>query len=89
MCVALSLAILLSSFIVQLRLSTFNKVYEDDNASVGSLQKMLDICYVSGTEIGTAFNTKKATLFAVGKAYDVTIEDLKIGHDTISWNDRQ
>jgi len=26
--------------------------------------------------------------FVVGKAYDVTIEDLKIGHDTISWSDR-
>jgi len=27
-------------------------------------------------------------MFVVGKAYDVTIEDLKIGHDTISWSDR-
>ena len=31
---------------------------------------------------------KKSTLFAVVKPYDVTIEDLKIGHDTISWCDR-
>jgi len=37
-------------------------VYADDiillSASVGSLQKMLDICYVSGTEIDIVFNAK-------------------------------
>jgi len=37
-------------------------VYADDiillSASVGSLQKMLDICYMSGTVIDIAFNAK-------------------------------
>jgi len=49
---------------------------------------MLDICYVSGTEIDIVCNAKKSTLFVVGKAYDVT-EDLKTHYDTISWSDRQ
>jgi len=28
---------------------------------------------------------KKSALFAVGKAFDVTIDCLCIGHDSISW----
>jgi len=67
-------------------------VYADDiillSASVHSLQKMLDICYVSGSEMDIVFNAKKSTLFAVGKYCDTTVEDLNIGDDTISWSDR-
>ena len=63
-------------------------VYADDTipltASVVSLQKMLDICYVRGTDIDIIFNAKKSTLFVVGKAHNVTIEDQNIGRDTIS-----
>jgi len=55
------------------------------SASVGSL---LDICYVSGTEIDIVFNVKNQLCLLLVK-HDVTvIEDLKIGHDTISWSHR-
>ena len=39
------------------------------SASVGCLQRMLDICYSSGMEIGIErnFNAKKSSLFVVGK----------------------
>ena len=60
-------------------------IYADDiillYASVGSLQKMLHIWYVSGTEIDM-FLTQKKINFVVGKAYDdVKNEYLKIGHN--------
>jgi len=65
-------------------------VYADDiillSASVGTLQKMLDICYASGTDINIMFNAKKSSLFVVGKAHTATIDCLKMGPDTISWS---
>jgi len=50
------------------------------------LQNMLDICYIKGTEIDIVFNAKKSSLFLVGKAYDETITDLKIDHNTVVWS---
>ena len=47
---------------------------------------MLDICYIKGTEIDIVFNAKKSSLFLVGKAYDETITDLKIDHNTVVWS---
>jgi len=66
-------------------------VYADDIillcASVSALQSMLDICYYTGTEIDIIFNAKKSSIFAVGKAHYTPVDSLRIGHDTISWND--
>jgi len=54
---------------------------------VGALQWMLDICYYTGTEIDIIFNAEKSSLFAVGKAHNTPVDSLRIGHDTVSWND--
>ena len=54
---------------------------------MGALQSMLDFCYYTGTEIDIIFNAKKSPLFAVGKAHNTPVDSLRIGHDTISWND--
>jgi len=64
-------------------------VYADDvillSSSVVKLQKMLDICYDTGLELDVVFNSKKSALFAVDKVFDVAIDCLCIGHDSISW----
>ena len=45
--------------------------YADDiillSASLGNLQKMLDICYIHGNELDVRFNASKTCLFTVGK----------------------
>ena len=48
---------------------------------------LVDICYYTGTEIDIIFNAKKSSLFAVGKAHNTPVDSLRIGHDTVSWND--
>jgi len=48
---------------------------------------LVDICYYTGTEIDIIFNAKKSSLFAVGKAHNTHVDSLRIGHDTVSWND--
>ena len=62
--------------------------YADDiillSASVVHLQRMLDTCYFCGVELDIKFNVKKSALFVVGKAYDVSIDPLKIGNDQVS-----
>jgi len=32
------------------------------------------------------FNAKKSSLFAVGKAHNTPVDSLRIGHDTVVWN---
>ena len=65
-------------------------VYADDiillSASVVHLQRMLDICYTQGVELEWHFNAKKSALFVVGKARDVLIDPLWIGHEQVSWH---
>ena len=62
-------------------------MYADDVilllSSVVILQRMLDICYNTGLELDVVFNGKKSVLFAVGKAFDVAIDCLCIGHDIL------
>jgi len=48
-------------------------------------QKMLDICYGTDLDLDVVFNAKKSALFVVGKAYEVAIDCLCIGYDSISW----
>jgi len=54
-------------------------VYADDtlmpSASVGSLQKMLDVCYRKGETIDIIFNARTSSFFVVGKAYDKKLEN--------------
>ena len=63
-------------------------MYADDvillSSSVVKLQKMLDICYDTGLELDVVFNGKKSALFAVGEAFDVAIDCLCIGYDSIN-----
>jgi len=54
---------------------------------VGALQSMLSICYYTGAQTDIIFNAKKSSLFAVGKAHNTPVDSLRIGHDTVSWND--
>ena len=56
------------------------------SALVGTLQKMLEICYASSTDIDIMFNAKKTGLFRVGKAHTATFDCLKMGPDTVSWS---
>jgi len=58
------------------------------SASVGFFCKRCWISVMSVAQKLILFLTQKSLLFVVDKAYDVTIEDLKISHDTISWSDR-
>jgi len=51
------------------------------------VRHMLDMCYYTGTEIGIIFNAKKSSFFAVGKAHNTPVDSLRIGHNTVSWND--
>jgi len=64
-------------------------VYADDvillSGSVVKLQKMLDVCYCNGLDSDVVFSAKKSSLFVVGKAYDVAIDCLYVGCDSISW----
>jgi len=53
--------------------------------SVVKLQQMLDICYGTGLNLDVVFNAKKSALFAVGKAYEVAIDCLCTGYDSIYW----
>ena len=59
------------------------------SSSVVKLQKMLDICYDTGLELDVVFNGKKSALFAVGEAFDVAIDCLCIGHDSIGWSKKR
>ena len=65
-------------------------VYADDvillSASVLHLQKMLDICSDQAADIDIVFNSKKSSLFAVGKLFD-NIDNLNLGTGVISWSE--
>ena len=65
--------------------------YADDilllSASVGNLQKMLDLCYRKGSELDIIFNAKKSSLFVVGKSCLLAIDSLRIGGDEIVWSE--
>ena len=56
------------------------------NFLLSSLSLMLDICYTQGVEVDIIFNAQKSALFVVGKAHDVLIDPLWIGHHQVSWH---
>ena len=64
--------------------------YADDiillSASIGNLQKMLDLCYVTGSALDIVFNAKKSSLFVVGKCCPLTVDSLQIGDDDVVWH---
>ena len=64
-------------------------IYPDDilllSASVGSLQKMLDICYRKGETIDIIFNVRKSALFMVGKAFNKKLEKSYIDQEAVAW----
>jgi len=56
------------------------------SASIGNLEKMLDLCYVHGSALDIGFNAKKSSLFVTGKCCSLTVESLKIGNDDVMWH---
>ena len=66
--------------------------YADDiiliSASLCDLQRMLNVCYETGSRIDIIFNTEKSFLFKVGKVHGETLRELKIGDQCIKWVDR-
>ena len=65
-------------------------LYADDiillSASIGNLQKMLDLCYVQRSAVDIVFNAKKSSLFVTGKCCSLTVESLKIENDDVMWH---
>ena len=55
-------------------------------ASIGNLQKMLDLCYVQGSALDIVFNAKKSSLFVTGKCCFLIVESFKIGNDDVMWH---
>ena len=57
------------------------------SASVGNLQKMLDLCYTASFELDILFNAKKSSVFIVGKNCSMLVDRLKLGNDNVTWSD--
>jgi len=66
-------------------------VYADDiillSASLIKLQKMLDICYLQGSNLDIQFNVDKSYLFIVGHSFGEMLPVLRMNDVPIAWTD--